>query len=324
MGARPRVLIPALAGVVLLVAGGVFVGETLTPSHNPANAAAPRTTAPPKTPPPNTGPLTGVYRADFARIGSIEGDPAPNVAPTTETWGISSVCRPAGCVATASRLTGESMQVPTIVLDQVGGSWLAVSASSSTCPNNNLEGELWETLTLQPRPDGTLSGEATEIMNKGCANKRSVTFTRTGDVDVNSLTDPATPPPRVVSPAEALHGRYHQTSVQPNGFREQDDYVVRTDCLRTGDRCMSLFHKSPAAALALVFDRGTWTYDREFDARCSKGGMSHVKIVVPFPLPQQPQDPITLIAGRGHEDVTGPPSPCKSTDVDVKFTRLGD
>jgi Protein kinase domain len=324
LGGRPRVLIPVLAAVVLLVLGGVFVGEKLTQSHKPANAAPPTAAPPPKTPAPNTGPLTGVYRANFARIGSIEGEPAPNVAPTIETWGISSVCRPAGCVATASRLTGESMQVPTIVLDQVGGSWMAVSVSTSTCPNNNLEGELWETLTLQPRPDGTLSGEATEIMDKGCANKRSVTFTRTEDVDVNSLPAPATLPPRVVSPAEALHGRYHQTSIQPNGFKEQNDYVVRSDCLRTGDRCMSLFHTPPVAALALVFDRGTWTYDHEFDARCSKGGMSHVRIVVPFPLPQPPQDPVTLIAGHGHEDVTGPPSGCKSTDVDVKFTRIGD
>jgi serine/threonine protein kinase len=324
LGRLPRVLIPALAGVVLLVAAGVFLGEKLTQSHKPANAAAPSAAPPPTTVAPNTGPLTGVYRANFSRIGSIEGDPAPNLAPTTETWGISSVCRPAGCVATASRLTGESMQAPTIVLDQVGGSWLAVSVSSSTCPNNNLQGEIWETLTLQPGPDGTLSGEATEIMNKGCANKRSVTFTRTGDVDVNSLPDPATLPPRVVSPAEALHGRYHQTSIQPNGFSEQNDYVVRTDCLRAGDRCMSLFHRPPTAALALVFDGGNWTYEREFDARCWQGGMSHVKIVAPFALPQPPQDPITLLTGRGHEDVTGPPAPCKSTNVDIKFTRIGD
>jgi hypothetical protein len=56
---------------------------------------------------------------------------------------------------------------------------------------------------VQPRPDGALAGEATEIMSKGRANKRSVTFTRTGDVDVTSLPDPNTLPPRVVSPAEA-------------------------------------------------------------------------------------------------------------------------
>ncbi len=321
-GRCPAALVPALAGVALLVAGGVFAGERITASHKPSNAATPTAPAPPKAaPPPNTGPLTGVYRADFARIASMEGESPPGAAPTTETWGISSVCRPGGCVATATRLTGETMQVPTIVFDQVGGSWLAVSAGSSTC--NDVEGEIWETFTLQPRPDGTLAGEVTEMMDKGCANKRGVTFTRTGDVDVSTLADPNTLPPRVVSPAEALHGRYRETNIQPNGYKEQADFVVGTECLRTGDRCMSLFHRPPASAMALVFDRGTWTYAREFDARCTKGGTSHLKLFVPFPLPQPPQDPITLLTGRGHEDITGP-SACKSTDVDMKFARIGD
>lgn len=160
-------------------------------------------------------------------------------------------------------------------------------------------------------------------MTKGCANTRTVTFTRTGDVDVASLPNPGTLPARVVSPAEALHGRYHQSSVQPNGFREQNDYVVRTDCLRAGDRCMSLFRRPPAAAMAMVFGAGNWFYDREFDAPCSKGGTAHARIVVPFPLPHPLQDPVALINGHGHEEITGAPG-CGSTDVDVTFARIGD
>ncbi|WP_066911941.1 serine/threonine-protein kinase [Mycobacterium interjectum] len=317
---RPAVLIPALAGVAALIAGGVWAGDRLTQSHRPSPAAAP-TAAP--TPPPNAGPFTGVYRADFARITSIEGMPPPGAAPTTETWGVSSACRPTGCVAIATRLTGETMQVPTMVLDQVNGSWLAVSAGSSTC--GKADGEIWETFTLQPRPDGTLAGEATEMMAKGCANKRSVTFTRTGDVDVTSMADPNALPPRVVSPAVGVHGHYQETGTQPNGYREQNDFVVRTDCLRNGDRCLSFFHKPPLSAMALVFDGGAWTYDREFDMPCTRGGaMEHTRIVAHFPMPQPPQDPIPLISGHGHEDVTGPPSPCKSTDVDIKFARTGD
>lgn len=149
-----------------------------------------------------------------------------------------------------------------------------------------------------------------------------MTFTRTGDADVNSLPDPAALPPRVNSPAAALHGRYHQTSIQPNGFREQRDFVVRTDCLRTGARCMSLLHTAPTTAMVLVYADGNWIYDREFDGPCYKGGMTHVRIVVPFALPQPPQDPITLLAGHGHEELTG--SACPSTDVDVKLARTGD
>jgi tRNA A-37 threonylcarbamoyl transferase component Bud32 len=319
---RTGVLVSALLGVGLLVAGGVFAGQKLTQSPpKAANTPAPAAAAPSKTPAPNAGPLTGVYRVDFARIASMEGVPPPGAAPTTETWGISSVCRPTGCVATATRLTGESMQLPTMVLDQVGDSWLAVSVGSSTC--KNVQGEIWETFTVQPRADGTLSGEATEMMD-GCANRRGVTFTRTGDVDVSSLADPNTLSPRVASPAEALRGRYQNTNIQPNGYRDEEgEYTVVTECLRTGDRCISLFHKPPAAALALVFDKGTWTHSREFDARCTKGGTSHLKLFVPFPLPQPPQDPITLLTGHGHEDITGS-SPCKSTDVEMQFRRVGD
>jgi serine/threonine-protein kinase len=319
---RPAVLVPALAGVALLVAAGVFAGEKLTQPHKPASTAAPTASAPPsKAAAPNTGPLTGIYRVNFAPIASMEGDPPPGAGPTTETWGISSVCRPTGCVATATRLTGETMQLPTIVLDQVGETWQAVTVGSTTC--GNAQGEVWETFTVQARPDGTLSGEATEQMEMGCANKRGVTFTRTGDVDVKTLADPNSLPPRVASPAEALRGRYRQTVTQPNGYKDQADWAVVTECLRTGDRCISLFHRAPAKAFPLLFDSGTWTYQTEFDAPCSLGGTSHLKIAVPFPLPQPPQDPIATIIGHGHEDVAAT-TRCKSTDVTINFTRLGD
>ena len=55
----------------------------------------------------------------------------------------------------------------------------------------------------------------------GCANKRPVTFARTGDVDVNTLPDPATLPPPVVSLAEALRGHCRETDVTPNAYRDQ-------------------------------------------------------------------------------------------------------
>src|SRR5262249_48788920 len=155
------------------------------------------------------------------------------------------------------------------------------------------------------RPDGTLAGESTQTMAVGCANKRTVTFTRTGDVDVSTLPDPATLPPRVVSPAEALRGHYHESDVTPSGFKEESDYAVHNNCVRPGDRCMSLFHAPPSSYMALVFGGGNWVYNREFDSRCSKGGTSHVKFDVHFPLPQPAQDPITLLTGHGHEEVTG-------------------
>jgi serine/threonine-protein kinase len=125
----------------------------------------------------------------------------------------------------------------------------------------------------------------------------------------------------VTSPAAALHGRYHQLSVQPNGFKDQGDYVVRTDCLRTGDRCVSLLHTAPATAMVLLYADGNWNYDREFDGTCGRGRQTHVRIVVPFALPQPLQDPITTLTGSGHEELTGG---CPSTDVQVTLTRTGD
>jgi serine/threonine protein kinase len=319
---RPAVLTGALVGVGLLVAGGVFASEKLTGQHNSAATAPSTTSATPKGPVPNTGPFTGVYKATFSTVTNVEGVAAVGATPTVETWGVRSACGEAGCMATASRLTGETMQVPTMVLDQVDGNWLAVSVGTGTC--ENIEGEAWETFNLQPHPDGTFVGQSTQTMNKGCANIRPVTFVRTGDVDVSSLPDPASLPARVVSPAAGLHGHYQQFSIQPNGFKQQADYVAKTDCLRTGDRCISLFHRAPASAMALVFGGGSWIYEREFDGGCSKGGTpAHVKITVPFPMPQPPGDPIALISGHGREEVVGP-SRCPSTDVDVKFARIGD
>ena len=174
---------------------------------------------------------------------------------------------------------------------------------------------------MQARPDGTLAGEYAVHASNGCNDKRAVTFSRTGDVDVNSLPDPATQPPRVVSPAEALRRRYHETENFPNGYKNEYDYVVRTDCLRAGDRCMSDFH-SPGSNTPLVFGSGNWIYDDEYDSPCSSGGTGHVKDTAEYPLPAPPQDPITLLTGHGHQEVTG--SHCISQDFDDKFVRTGD
>lgn len=321
---RPVAVAGALLCALLLMAGGVFASMKLVSrfhSHGSTTAAGPASEAKPTTPPPNTGPFTGFYQVEYSVVTGLDGQPAPvALTPTTETWEVRSVCGAAGCVATASRYGGNTAQVPTIVLDEVDGTWIAVSTGSSTC--NDVEGEVWQAFTLQRRPDGIFAGEIIQTMGLGCSNKRTVTFTRTGEVDVNKLPDPAGLPPRVNSPAAALHGNYHETTRQPNGFKEQQELAARTDCLRTGLRCVTLFHAAPASVMVLLYADETWVYQREFDARCWKGGMAHVKIVVPFALPQPAQDPISQLAGHGREEVTG--TSCPSTDVDVSFGRTGD
>jgi hypothetical protein len=107
-----------------------------------------------------------------------------------------------------------------------------------------------------------LAGEYTATAANACGGKYTVTFTRTGNLDANnSLPDPATLPPRVVSPAEALRGRYHEKRTFKNGSPQQEsDFSVSTDCLRTGDRCMSFFHAPIGTVQALVFGSGSWDW----------------------------------------------------------------
>ena len=172
-------------------------------------------------------------------------------------------------------------------------------------------------ITLRPQPDGRLVGDFLVESTRGCFSKSTVTFTRTGDVDVTSLPGPASQPPRVVSPAEALHGQYHETTTFSDGAELEYDYAVHTDCLRTGDRCMSYFH-NPDGVSALVFGGGNWTYDREWDSKClSDGRMSHTKDTSQYPLPSPPQDPSRCSPGT----VTGKTA-CPPASVVISTTSL--
>ncbi len=310
---RPRVVIPAVAAVVLLLGAGIFVAVKgfQRPDSEPGPAAAPA----------NTGPFTGTYNADFGPQTDLDGRPQANgQGPRTEGWGVRSVCRSSACVATASRTSAETPVPSPLVFDDVGGEWVAVATGPGVCATgSNPEG--WYVITLKPRPDGTLSGQYSAVNGNGCGGKRALTFTRTGDVDLASLSDPAAEPPRVVSPAAALHGRYHETRTYPNGQIMQDDVAGRTDCLRTGDRCISFFH-SPQATDPLVFGSGSWSVDREFDGQCQAGGTAHVKVTEQYPLPTPPQDPTTVLTGHGHQQQTGP---CTlGSDYGIKVERTGD
>jgi tRNA A-37 threonylcarbamoyl transferase component Bud32 len=306
-GRRAGLLIGVLAGVGVLVAGGVIAGVKLTGHHTPAAAAA---------------PFTGTYRTDFGPIIALDDIPDPGATPAlTSTYGLRSVCRSSGCVMTASRLGGAAVAQPTMVFDDIGGRWVAVALGSDSCRGG--DAEFWQVFTLQPRPDGTLAGEYTTAAANACADKRTVIFTRTGDVDVNSLPDPAGQPPRVVSPAQALRGHYHATETFGNGIPQAVlNTAVTTDCLRTGDRCMSYFHE-PSGDQPLVFAAGTWTLNIGGNIRCpGSEETAHVKSSGQYRLPQPPRDPIVRLTGRGHQEQT---PPCAvNTDFDETYTRTGD
>jgi serine/threonine-protein kinase len=322
---RPAVLLGALIAVALLIVGGVFAGVTLTRSHQEAAPASPElgSTGPDNKPKGTAtapaGPFTGTYRADFGPVSNLDGEQAPGAEPSTGSYGVRSVCGGAGCVATASRLQGETTFASTMVFDQVGGNWLAVALSTNRCRDST--GEIWEVFTLQARPDGTLAGEHTRTARNNCQEKRTVTFTRTGDVGAG-LPDPATLPPRVVSAAEALRGHYKLTRVFVGGNPEQlGNSSINTYCLRTGDRCMSYFH-SKSGDVPLIFASLSWTWEDSSSGKCPNGDPATLKATGQYPLPQPVQDPIPTLTGNGHWTQTG--SCAVDIDFAETFTRTGD
>jgi serine/threonine-protein kinase len=321
---RPGILIGVLAVVTLLIAGGIFAVVKFSRDDKPATTKSSGTTAAAAAvPAPNTGPFTGMYRADFGPVSTLAGVADPSAKPSTATYGVRSVCRATGCVATASRLSGDSSFAPTVEFDDVGGSWLAVTIASQQC-RDNPGAEAWQVFTLQPQPDGRLTGDWTGTTGNSCEAKHTVTFTRTGDVDIDSLPDPANLAPRVVSPAEALHGIYHQTRTFTDGQKQQpSDFVVTTNCLRTGERCMSYFHNQLGIVEPLVFADGSWSLATEFDAKCPTSGESmRVKKTGQYPLPKPLQNPIMLLTGHGVQEQA---QPCAvAIEFDETITRTGD
>ena len=158
-----------------------------------------------------------------------------------------------------------------MTFDQLGGTWLAVGLASADC-GGDAPSEVWVVVTLQPQPDGTLSGETVRSSTDSlCAAKRAVKFTRTGDPDLNKVPDPAVLPPRVVTPAEGLRGSYRQTTTFTNGTVLPGKVLAaNTYCLRTGDRCMSLFH-ADGGAVTLIFADDKWTRNEMGTTTCAAG-----------------------------------------------------
>jgi Protein kinase domain len=268
-----------------------------------------------------TGPLDGTYAVEFASPTTPDGQPYESARGGSETWVIKSACSPA-CVATASKVGGSQSTASTMVLDQMDGRWTAVNAAAGSC--RNAQAEAWESFTLQPQPDGKLHGEFMVRSTAGCARNQQVTFTHTGDVQKDvSVADAAAQQARVGSPAAALHGRYQETDTYTDGGRTaRADFDIQTYCLRTGQRCLS-YWLNPNDTKILVFAQNQWVLtNTSADSQCTNGGRAHREISLRYPLPQPPQDPITLLSGHGHYTITGD---CPyNSDFDSLVRRTGD
>jgi serine/threonine protein kinase len=303
---RKGIVIPIAAVVIVAAVSGILI--------------AVRRNEPP--PPELSGPLDGTYAVEFASATRPNGQPYDNAPSGRETWVIRSACPASGCVATATKVDGTQSATATMVLDEVDGRWTAVSASAGTC--QNAPAEYWETMSLQAQPGGGLQGEFIARATTGCGRNQQVTFTRTGDVqDGVSVTDPAAQPARVVSPAQALHGSYKETDTYADGGRNTEvTFTIQTYCLRTGDRCLSSW-VNPDHAKVLVFSGAQWDLTTtSSNAACTNGGRADRNFSAQYPLPQPPQDPITLLSGRGHYTITGD---CPfDSDFESRVERSGD
>jgi serine/threonine-protein kinase len=302
---RNGVVIPIAAFVTVAAVGGILIAVS-------GNEPQPRA----------SGPIDGTYAVEFAAATRPNGQPYDNAPSGRETWVIKSACPASGCVATATKVDGSQSATSTMVLDETDGRWTAVSASAGTC--QNAPAEYWETMSLQAQPGGGLQGEFIARATTGCGRNQQVTFTRTGDVqDGVSVTDPAAQPARVKSPAQALHGSYKETDTYTDGGRNTEvTFNIQTYCLRTGERCLSSW-LNPDHAKILVFSGDQWVLTTtSSNAACTNGGRADRVFSAQYPLPQPPQDPITLLTGRGHYTITGD---CPfDSDFESRVERSGD
>lgn len=317
-GGRHGVLIGALVFLVTLaVVGGVVAVIELTGRDEPTAAA-------PSTAPASGSGFTGTYRADYGPGTDLEGKPVPNAPTTTSNWGVRSVCGASGCKATAANISGASMALlSNLTFDQLGGTWVAVGLASAQC--GDATAELWVVFTLQPQPDGTLTGESIRASTNGaCAAKRTVKFTRTGDPDLNKIPDPEVLPPRSVSPAEALRGTYRETTTFANGNVVPGGVLTgNTYCLRTGDRCMSLFH-DPVGAVTLMFANDKWTRNEQGTTMCGGGGTAQMTLTAEYPMPAQLDDPLSLLTGQGNQTIAPGGACTGGGPFSDTFERMGD
>ncbi|WP_082984254.1 serine/threonine-protein kinase [Mycobacterium sp. 1465703.0] len=280
----------------------------------------------------NTGPLTGYYTADYGpeiELGSSKGlnpDAAQGILE------IRSACTPTGCVAVAKAKTGPNIN-RTLIFDDIGGQWLSVGTALSTSPaiskgmkagcEQGLAPEVWETVSLQPRQNGTFTGQYEVTDANNCNTSRTVNLTRTGDVDIASIGDAAALPPRKPSPAAGFRGQYRYTHSAAAGSHDVLGFV-QTRCLRTGERCMSYFYESRSAE-PFVFADGQWILHYNAPVSCGSATGPRVRIdrSAELDLPQPTSDPIEVLAGQGQETVSS--GPCAGTqNFNLRFERTGD
>lgn len=274
---------------------------------------------------------TGAAQPTPAFDGTYSVSQVPGTG--ADTWMARSVCDGDRCVATVSIVDPnrtDGVPFRTKVFDFLDGRWTAVAEDPGQCTpqatGEPLDTAVWTVISLEPKPDGTLTGTYDEAAAVGaCTGRRTLELTRVADVNPRiRLADPNTVPPRMASPATALRGSYtYSQTHQPTGTTFPiESYRGETHCLRTGERCQTLLRGDNDAVLALTFADGRWTETTPpLPADCPGTATSRYVTTSRYDLPQPPVDPLPVLTGSAHQVVTGG---CDSTfDLDLELRRTG-
>jgi serine/threonine-protein kinase len=282
-----------------------------------------------------TAELDGSFTAALAPGMTLSGNEIPDTKATV-TWVARSTCRDTGCVATTTEVAADdagALRPPTMVFDFIDGRWISVREVPSECVNSKGESitvQGWQTYVLEPRTDGTLVGTYTNRSSVGgaCHNStQAVTLTRSGGGDpAVEVADPDTESAPEASPATALWGEYRQVQTNPQSAQvyPPTTYVGATQCLRTGDRCLTyLIDPHSKAILVMTFADGQWTStSAPIDSACPDGSPGTSTLTGEFALPHPLTDPVTTLTGTQRTAQAGA---CKgSLTLDVTLTRIGD
>ncbi len=187
----------------------------------------------------------------------------------------------------------------------------------------------WTVISLRPRLDGSLAGEYTWATTPAlCANKRAINLSPTsGSGTGTEAPDPAQEPALRASPGAALRGVYTYTQTYPATGEVFPARLPGHHALpaHRGTVCDADVDRRQQQSLRDAVRRRTFHRASfpEGDAQCTDGvGKVRQSSRDDLPLPQGPQDPITLLTGTSFQDYVGD---CPAqVELDVRLQRTGD
>lgn len=285
------------------------------------------TSALPKPPPAK---LDGLYRIVSDKTMTENEVSQDDPHKFDERWVFRSGCTDI-CTATAKKVADDAQLR---VFDYINGSWTTTAdvPDGADCTPNKQQflSVLWTIWSLQPRPDGSLTGTLTNVGTDACQwiKKYSVTLTRIGDAPPNAnLPDPAAQPKRGSSVAQQLWGKYTKTATVRDAQTPPliTNFQVTTDCLRNGELCVTYMvggrgpNNGPLQFASYVFGHGKWLQSGvQVSQDCGPGVRDSSYSPPAPPVP----NPITTLTGEAHITYTGSCPPNKFEDYQLQ--RTGD